>query len=259
MHFFVGDTQAHSFLPEKNSSWNQPSAISRLLRRVLKEEVIRFGAENVVWTPGNNDGPHDSIFHSQDASTVEWANALLDYGIVTNSIGLSYKIVAGGKTEIVNQTRLFQLTGFYMKRIPAISNAAYAIVLNTNLGGKNPVQTSALGTSLKWVQENHVNNLGEQPRQPQTEQPVVYILGHHPSVMSVGVGLVNVSFQSLVGGVFAGHVHYASSTTKYLFTQVPAITQAALNVAYFIATVSSSSSKIHLTLTRPTPTLMTEG
>ena len=57
------------------------SAISRLvaslLGRILDAEVAAFGASGVVWTAGNNDGPHNAIFHAQDASTVAWAWLLL--------------------------------------------------------------------------------------------------------------------------------------------------------------------------------------
>ena len=60
VHFFVGDTQAHSFT---GSSFSQPAAITKLLGRVLTEEVARFkSGDNIVWTMGNNDGPHNSIF-----------------------------------------------------------------------------------------------------------------------------------------------------------------------------------------------------
>ena len=63
VHFFVGDTQAHSFEPESGGGWAAPAAISALLGRVLDAEVAAFGAAGVVWTAGNNDGPHNTIFH----------------------------------------------------------------------------------------------------------------------------------------------------------------------------------------------------
>jgi hypothetical protein len=89
VHFFVGDTQAHSF----TGQWSQPEAISTLLNRVLTAELRQFGsASNIVWTPGNNDGPHSAIFQQQDASTIAWANALLSHGIVTDDLGFVYPI-----------------------------------------------------------------------------------------------------------------------------------------------------------------------
>lgn len=89
VHFFVGDTQAHSF----SGAWSQPEAIRVLLDRVLTEELRHFGSpSNIVWTPGNNDGPHSAIFQQQDSSTIAWADTLLSHGIVTNDLGLIYPI-----------------------------------------------------------------------------------------------------------------------------------------------------------------------
>jgi hypothetical protein len=60
---------------------------------VLTAELRQFGsASNIVWTPGNNDGPHSAIFQQQDASTIAWANALLSHGIVTDDLGFVYPI-----------------------------------------------------------------------------------------------------------------------------------------------------------------------
>ena len=57
VHFFVGDTQAHSWETSENPpSSLGPEAISVLMNRVLAAEAERFGSENVVWTVGNNDG-----------------------------------------------------------------------------------------------------------------------------------------------------------------------------------------------------------
>ena len=89
VHFFVGDTQAHSF----SGSWSQPQAISVLLNRILGEELRRFRSPaNIVWTAGNNDGPHSAIFQQQDSSTIAWADTLLLHGIVTDNLGFIYPI-----------------------------------------------------------------------------------------------------------------------------------------------------------------------
>ena len=43
-----------------------------------------------------------------------------------------------------------------------------------------------------------------------------------------------------------GHVHYATATTSALFTQVGALTQEALDTAFFVATVSAAAPEIRL-------------
>jgi len=188
---------------------------------------MRFGAANIVWTPGNNDGPHSAIFLKQDNASLAWADALLSRGIVTDELDIRYD---GNLT----QTAMFRRTGFYCKALPSISPLAYAIVMNTNLGGSNKLQNQTLNATLKWIFEKH-DNAG-----------IVYLLGHHPSVMKSGVNLVSGVYRSMVKGVFAGHVHYARSTSSDLFTQVPAITLAALDVAYWVASVSEDAPEVRL-------------
>ena len=77
-------------------------AIASLLGRILDEELRAFGGpQNLVWTAGNNDGPHDAIFRAQDASTMAWADALLRRSIVSNDLhGLVY---AGGRSQVSTQ------------------------------------------------------------------------------------------------------------------------------------------------------------
>jgi hypothetical protein len=234
VHFFVGDTQAHSFT---GSGWEQPAAVTALLGRILDDEIKAFGnkPENVVWTAGNNDGPHNAIFHAQDASTVAWAKALLDRSIVSD--GLDGLVYDGGH----GQTALFSLTGFYAKALPALGNHSYAIVLNTNLGGHNAVQAAALNTTLAWIARRHAAGHAN-----------VYLLGHHPSVMFTGTRCCGIpaAYRGFIKGVFAGHVHFSTPTTKDLFTQVGAITQdAALaeSVGYFVAHVTPEAPSIILT------------
>ena len=240
VHLFVGDTQAHDFEPD-SGGWTQPAAVASLLGRILDAEVAAFGASGVVWTAGNNDGPHNTIFHAQDASTKAWADALLARHIVTDDLGIVYD---GGvapllhaSNQSLNQTALFSLTGFYCKALPAIGTAAFAIVLNTNLGGSvdnTTVQGRALDATLAWIHQQH------------GADAIVYLLGHHPTVMSAGNALVAAPYRQLIRGVFAGHVHYATATTSALFTQVGALTQEALDTAFFVATVSAAAPEIRL-------------
>ena len=125
----------------------------------------------------------------------------------------------------LNQTALFRSLGFYAKALPTISNASYAIVLNTNLGRDNPRQLAALNHTIGAIAARHASSRAV---------PSVYVLGHHPSIMGGGVATVCASMISgplsatcreMVKGVFAGHVHTAASTTGQLFTLVPALTQ----------------------------------
>ena len=241
VHLFVGDTQAHSFEPEGGSGWAQPAAITSLLGRVLDAEIAAFGASGVVWTAGNNDGPHNTIFHAQDASTMAWAAALLERRIVTDDLGIVYDGVAPlpktSNATALNQTAFFALTGFYCKALPALGPSAFAVVLNTNLGGSvddTTAQGRALNATLAWIHRRH------------GADGIVYLLGHHPTVMSKGAALVAAPYRPLVRGVLAGHVHYASATTSALFTQIGALTQDALDTAFFVATVSTAAPEIRL-------------
>ena len=241
VHFFVGDTQAHSFEPEADGGWAQPAAITSLLGRVLDAEVAAFGASGVVWTAGNNDGPHNTIFHAQDASTRAWAAALLERRIVTDDLGIVYEGVAPlpntSNATALNQTAFFALTGFYCKAVPALAPSAFAVVLNTNLGGSvdnSTAQGRALDATLAWIHQRH------------GVDGIVYLLGHHPTVMSKGSALVAAPYRPLVRGVLAGHVHYASATTSALFTQIGALTQDAFDTAFFVATVSAAAPEIRL-------------
>lgn len=48
-------------------------------------------------------------------------------------------------------------------------------------------------------------------------------------------------YEGIVKGKFSGHVHFAASTTKGLFTQVAAISQAATDTAFYMTTISKSN------------------
>ena len=155
---------------------------------------------------------------------------MLAAGIVTDDLGIVYATPSGP----LGQVALFEVSGFYLKALPTIGPAAYALVLNTNLGGDNAVQTAAMNASLAWVQAKHADGAA------------VYLLGHHPSVMRVGTDYVPEPYRALIKGVFAGHIHVAQSTTDKLFTQLGAISQASTNNAFVVATVSDAAPEVRV-------------
>ncbi len=105
----------------------------------------------------------------------------LSHGIVTNDLGISYS-GAGLAEELrdgpLSQTDMFSKTGFYCKALPRIGEAAYALVLNTILGGSNAVQQNAFHESLAWILAKH------------GDAGIVYVLGHQPGVASEGADVV---------------------------------------------------------------------
>jgi hypothetical protein len=81
VHFFVGDTQTHGMNPPfLGLNLDLPAAVTSLLDRVLDAEVEQFGAENVLYAMGNNDGPHSAIFMAQDNLTIAWAQSPERFG-----------------------------------------------------------------------------------------------------------------------------------------------------------------------------------
>ena len=234
IHFFIGDTQAHGWTWLGNPSQDKAATIAKLMDRVFAEEVARFGgAANVVWAAGNNDGPHDSAFQKQDACTVAWAGCLLRAGIVMDFAPEGDLVYGGGR----NVTAFFRDTGFYAKPLPLLGAGAYALVLNTNLGGSNAEQKAAMNTTLSWIHARHGNT------------SAVYVLGHHPSAMGKGIngGYIPAQFRGMVKGVFAGHVHNAKATDpQTLFTQVPAVSQQAAVTGFWLATVSPTQPEVRV-------------
>jgi len=229
VHFYLGDTQAHEWGVDDMgpSPQDAPGAISKMLNRILSEEVWRFNSpDNIVWTPGNNDGKHNEIFRAQDSWTIAYASQLLWHNIVTDNLGIMY----GPK----NQTTIFRESGFYAKRLPTIAPTAYAIVINTNLGGDNQLTMSAVNTTLSWIWERHGNS------------SIVYFFGHHPSVMNGGINnaYIPMKYRSIIKGAFAGHVHKGYATTGDLLTVLPAVTQASWDNAFYVVTVSEDSPEI---------------
>ena len=123
----------------------------------------------------------------------------------------------------------------------------YAVVLNTNLGGSNPVQNKALLSTLAWIWLKHGSSKGV----------AVYVLGHHPSVMSAGSGICDsmlpqgpgiASCKAMIKGVFAGHVHYATTTSDSHYTLVPAVSQYGSVTGFWIGKVSESEPEFKVNL-----------
>ena len=233
VHFFLGDTQAHGWTWLGNpSSADLAPSISKLMNRVLAAEVARFGKSGVVWTAGNNDGPHDAAFMKQDACTVAWADSMLQAGIVTDAFSTDLNVTySRGRST----TALFRDTGFYAKPLPQLGPATYAIVLNTNLGGSNAEMKAAVAVTLGAIASQHGN------------ASAVYVLGHHPSVVGSGTqcGYIPSQYRALIKGVFGGHTHMAQDTTSHLYTQVPAITMDGLT-GFWLATVSAAAPEVRL-------------
>merc|ERR1712157_109461 len=98
---------------------------------IVKYMLKDFAAANILYAAGNNDGQHDEIFCSGSDPSVSaaWANVLTSNRIVTNDLNRKYNI--SGKTY--TQTQLFDETGYYLKKMPAIFSSSqnknfYAIV-----------------------------------------------------------------------------------------------------------------------------------
>ena len=122
---------------------------------------------------------------------------------ITDDLGIVYEgvLLNASNGTALNQTALFSRTGFYCKALPAIGPAAFAIVLNTNLGGSvdnTTAQGRALGATFAWIHQRH------------GADAIVYLLGHHPAVMSAGVALAAAPYRPMVRGVLAGHVYAAA-------------------------------------------------
>ena len=77
--------------------------------------------------------------------------------------------------------------------------------------GRNQAQQAYLEQSLAWVHARH------------GDDGIVYLLGHHPTVMGKGTGLVAAKYRPMVKGVFGGHNHHAKSTDGRLFTNLGAL------------------------------------
>jgi len=238
--FFIGDTQVHA-VSDRWLNGMTPWVVERDIVNATLSDILRhWRAEEVFFTPGNNDGPHNSIFVRQDNGTVAWARVLIDNNIVTNSLGWNYTRTLSGGEELknVSQVDFFQHTGYYVKKLPYLRGlrvaggdtnqwgGVYAIITNTNLGLHHFDQMQALYDDLERIERR---------------QGVAYLLGHHPWIAPK---MVPSRYQHVMRGVLSGHIHQAETTTPppHLFTQVPAISQNAEDTAFYIAKISSSSS-----------------
>mmetsp|Transcript_38083 Transcript_38083/g.63908 ORF Transcript_38083/g.63908 Transcript_38083/m.63908 type:complete len:764 (-) Transcript_38083:111-2402(-) len=239
--FFIGDTQVHA-VSDKWLNGMTPWVVEQDIVNATLSDILRhWSAEEVFFTPGNNDGPHNAIFVEQDNGTKAWARLLIDNSIVTNSLGWNYTrtLSEGEEIKNVSQVDFFRHTGYYVKKLPYLRGppcvgngddnqcgGCFAIITNTNLGLHHFDQMQALYADLERIEGN---------------QGIAYLLGHHPWIAPK---MIPSRYQHLMRGVLSGHIHQAETTTPppELFTQVPAISQNAEDTAFYIAKIASSSS-----------------
>lgn len=187
--FFSGDTQVHDFSDDSIGTCDESTAISDLMTRALSLITSYWNEKDVFLCPGNNDGPHNSIFSSSSDETIvqdslSWGNAVVSAGIVNNQLGWMYnystnmsinkdsKLSQSDYTEL-SQIDFFLSTGYFVKQIDVDNNYGfrdanlYVIGYNTNLGSTNEAQQSALLNDL-----NRIANINGG----------VYLLGHHPEI-----------------------------------------------------------------------------
>uniref|UniRef100_A0A7S0XCU9 Calcineurin-like phosphoesterase domain-containing protein n=1 Tax=Chromulina nebulosa TaxID=96789 RepID=A0A7S0XCU9_9STRA len=236
--FYGGDTQAHDYTSPYIGDCDEAVAIGDLMTRVADLLTSYWDPLDIFLTPGNNDGPHNSIFSSDEGDVYSrseaWAEVIISSGIVNNNLNLFYDYAYTSPIDdsifddddiFMTQTEFFSHTGYYIKEIDENNKyinktiPLYVISYNTNLGLTNIVQQNALLKDLEYVSNNNGG---------------VYILGHHPEVTK---NLIPSKYQYLIKGMFSGHTHEAASTNKKLFTQVPAISQAADVTGYYIGKI----------------------
>lgn len=110
--FMLGDGQAHGF-HRPYFSLSNADAVGTHARTLLKMAKESFAVDRIFWTPGNNDGPHSSIFvhHSRDsvaeeqqivAESVAWADALIEEDIVTDALPRQYEFVLEAAPDCVD-------------------------------------------------------------------------------------------------------------------------------------------------------------
>jgi len=210
--FFIGDAQAHSYL-------NNDEAIESLMYSLIDSMLYYFEPDAIFICPGNNDGPHNSVFtkNGDIQLTEAWMTPLINTGIV-NNIQMPHRkyLIYGTYYDTVS---LFKLTGYYMKPLSKIHDNYFVIVVNTNLGSLNPTQQMALEHDLEFVTG--------------LDNGKVAILGHHPSVLENMIPTKYLDSpeqpaeetNDIILGLFSGHIHYFSPTNKRGFTTLPAMTQ----------------------------------
>merc|ERR1712154_280912 len=216
--------QAHSFLDDVE-------AIESLMYSLIDTMGVYFEVDGIYIAPGNNDGPHNSVFtwNGDIDLTAAWSDTLISTGIV-NNIQMphhQYHIY----DEMYDTVSLFSRTGYYMKPLNKIEKNYFVIVVNTNLGSLNPTQQIALETDLEFVK-----SVGGK----------VVICGHHPSVLEnmIPAMYLDSNVESalreaddIILGLFSGHIHYFSPTNRRGFTTLPAMTQYAPYSAFAMADI----------------------
>merc|ERR1712194_528290 len=92
------------------------------------------------------------------------------------------------------------------------SENLFTIHVNTELGSNNAVQNAALNADLAFVASRDGS---------------VYLLGHRPCQMDRGSesSWIPAQYQNIVRAVFAGHTHFAISTSSRRYTQIGSISQ----------------------------------
>ena len=183
--------------------------------------------------PGNNDGPHSTIFvdpNDEDdmRASWAWAQAMVDNGIVTNGLERTYD-------NGMDQIELFNSTGYYLKPLSGSANSLYVMHLNTNLGSDNSVMNAAITSDLQWVKEKG--------------NASVIALGHHPTVMSSGINNPMFSgYEDVIFQTFSGHTHIADDTnTATRFTQVGAVSQGGTaDNGFYIGTLTAADLELTL-------------
>merc|ERR1711933_87819 len=221
--FFIGDSQAHSFL-------NDVEAVESLMYSLIDTMLVYFEVDGIYIAPGNNDGPHNSVFawNGDIDLTEAWSDTLISTGIVNNIQMPHHEYLI--YDEVYDTVSLFSRTGYYMKPLNKIEKNYFVIVLNTNLGSLNPTQQIALETDLEFVKD-----VGGK----------VVILGHHPSVLENMIPSMYLDSNidpireadDIILGLFSGHIHYFSPTNRRGFTTLPAMTQYAPYSAFAMADI----------------------
>lgn len=229
--------QAHDFTEGVTSPLMKTMAA--LQSRMLTMTTPVFTTDQIFIAPGNNDGPHNSIFvHDDDDGenvgvSAAWAEYLVNEGVVNNDLKRRYTL-EDESIEDFSQTDIFKLTGYYIKQLPehgADLKNTYVIVLNTNLGASNYVQQSLFESDLDWIS--------------QTKKGKAIILAHHPNVIT---SMIDDSYFDLdfIIGIFSGHVHYFSETDEKGFTILPALSQYAYVNAIATSDLDTESKKLIL-------------
>eukprot|EP01035_Chromulina_nebulosa_P018353 gene18352-24046_t len=94
--FFGGDTQAHDYTPPYIGACEEAIAIGDLMTRVVDLLTSFWDPLDIFLTPGNNDGPHNAIFSSNEgdiySSSQAWAEVIISS--VFGSTGFTGKLAA---------------------------------------------------------------------------------------------------------------------------------------------------------------------